>query len=76
EAGLALKEGRIDAVFTVAPPASGLLPDLYGRLSRALGTPPSFLRIAEAKAIAQRISVVETGEIVRGVLGGAPPGPT
>lgn len=75
EAGPALQDGRVQALFTVTPAAGNLLPDLYDSVAKALGAPPNFLKIAEAKAIAQRTPTLEASEIVRGMLGGAPPRP-
>ena len=39
------------------------------------GTPPVFVPVSEAEAIAQRSSLYEAFDLVRGVFGGAPPRP-
>jgi TRAP transporter TAXI family solute receptor len=73
----AARERRIDAFFAInavgARTSSG---DGVGRLRSAWGEDPVLIPIREADALAARVRAIETGEIVRGALGGDPPRPS
>ena len=70
----ALKTRQVDALFVVAPTTGGLANEAVAAVTKAGGA-PKFIPIAEAKAIAQRSSAMESTEIVRGAFGGDPPRP-
>lgn len=72
----AAKERRIDAFFTVNAVGARAGGDGAGRLRTAWGEDPVLIPIREADALAARIRTIETGEIVRGALGGDPPRPS
>ncbi|OYX02996.1 MAG: hypothetical protein B7Z14_01885 [Bosea sp. 32-68-6] len=72
----AAKERRIDAVFTVNAVGARAGGDGAGRLRTAWGEDPVLIPIREADALAARFRTIETGEIVRGALGGDPPRPS
>lgn len=71
----ALRRKEVDAVLAVEPVGSESLAQAVTILSQAGRGQPAFIPIAEAKAIAQRRSNLESIEIVRGVFGGAQPKP-
>jgi len=71
----ALRRKEVDAVLAVEPLGSESLTQAVATLSQAGRGQPAFIPIAEAKAIAQRRSNLESIEIVRGVFGGAQPKP-
>jgi TRAP transporter TAXI family solute receptor len=76
EAGVALKDGRVDAIFTVGNASGRQLADLVAKITEAIGAAPNFVPILQAEAIARRTNVVEASDIVRGAFGGSPPRPT
>ncbi|AMJ62359.1 TAXI family TRAP transporter solute-binding subunit [Bosea sp. PAMC 26642] len=69
------KEGRIDAFFSVNAVGSLTNNEGLNRLRSAWGEDPVLIPIREAEAIKARYRAIETGEIVRGALGGDPPRP-
>lgn len=69
------RQGRIDAFFSVSAVGARTNGDGVGRLRAAWGEDPVLIPIREADALAARIRAIETGEIVRGALGGDPPRP-
>lgn len=71
----ALAKGDVAAIMTVGSPTSRQIVGLDASVARALGTPPHYLSISEAPAIAQRSPQLEVAQLVRGVFGGAPPHP-
>lgn len=72
----AAKEGRVDAFFSISAVASRTSSDGIERLRSAWGEDPVLIPIREADAITARNRAIETGEIVRGALGGDPPRPS
>lgn len=76
DAGTVLKEGRVDAIFTVSNASGRQLADLVAKITEAIGSAPNFVPISQAEAIARRTNVVEASDIVRGAFGGSPPRPT
>lgn len=68
-------EGRIDAIFAVAPVNSNLLSTIHTDLFSEKGEPPVIVPIAEAEAIVQRNPLLENFNLLRGTFGGAPPRP-
>lgn len=70
------KEGRIDAFFSINAVGSLTNNDGINRLRSAWGEDPMLIPIREAEAIKARYRSIETGEIVRGALGGDPPRPS
>lgn len=72
----AAKEKRIDAFFSINAVGSRTNNDGLSRLRSAWGEDPVLIPIREADAIAARDRSIETGEIVRGALGGDPPRPS
>lgn len=75
EARAAVVEGRVDALFSVAVPQSGLANDLVAALTRAGPKAPVFIPVSQAKAIARRAPALEPMEILPGAFGGDPPRP-
>lgn len=75
EVGGAIAANKIDAIFSVAVPQSGLTSDVVGAISAVSGKPPVFIPISEAKAIAKRVPALEPMEVVQGAFGGDPPRP-
>ncbi|KAA2242124.1 TAXI family TRAP transporter solute-binding subunit [Salinarimonas soli] len=75
EAAEALRDGRVDAIFAVGALTGRLLNEVVSAVSRATGTPPAFVPLPEAEAIAQRSPAYESFEVVRGAFGGTPPRP-
>lgn len=71
----AAREKRIDAFFSVNAVGSLTNNDALNRLRSAWGEDPVLIPIREADAIKARHRTIETGEIVRGALGGDPPRP-
>lgn len=71
----AITEGRIDAVFAVAPTTSSLLSALQQDMTAADGRRPVVVPIADAEAIAQRNPLLEPFTLLRGTFGGSPPRP-
>jgi len=72
----AAKEKRIDAFFSINAVGSRTNNEGLSRLRSAWGEDPVLIPIREAAAIAARERSIETGEIVRGALGGDPPRPS
>lgn len=72
----AAREKRIDAFFSVNAVGARTGGDGTGRLRSAWGEDPVLIPIREADALAARVRAIETGEIVRGALGGDPPRPS
>ena len=70
------REGRIDAFFSINAVGSLTNNDGINRLRSAWGEDPALIPIREAEAIKARYRSIETGEIVRGALGGDPPRPS
>jgi TRAP transporter TAXI family solute receptor len=75
EAGASLKEGRIDAVFSVGNPSARPFADLVASVGQALGAAPQLLGVSQAEGIARGTATVEATELVRGAFGGSPPRP-
>ncbi|WP_353182169.1 TAXI family TRAP transporter solute-binding subunit, partial [Bosea sp. (in: a-proteobacteria)] len=71
----AAKEKRIDAFFSVNAVGSHTNNDGLRRLRSAWGEDPVLIPIREADALAAHYRAIESGEIVRGALGGDPPRP-
>lgn len=71
----AARERRIDAFFSVNAVGSLTNNEALNRLRSAWGEDPVLIPIREADAIKARHRAIETGEIVRGALGGDPPRP-
>ena len=72
----AAREKRIDAFFSINAVGSLTNNDGLNRLRSAWGEDPVLIPIREAEAIKARYRSIETGEIVRGALGGDPPRPS
>ena len=72
----AAKERRIDAFFSINAVGARASGDGAARLRSAWGEDPVLIPIREADALAARVRAIETGEIVRGALGGDPPRPS
>ncbi len=71
----AAKEKRIDAFFAINAIGSRTSNDSVRRLRSAWGDDPVLIPIREADALAAHHRAIESGEIVRGALGGDPPRP-
>lgn len=71
----AARDGRMDVFFSVGAVSARSVSDAGMKLRTAFGNDPSIIPIREADAIAAREPAIETGEIVRGALGGDPPRP-
>jgi TRAP-type uncharacterized transport system substrate-binding protein len=71
----AVREKRVDAVFVIDAIGARIAGDAASRLRMAFGGDPTIIPIREADALAARNRAIETGEIVRGALGGDPPRP-
>ena len=67
---------RIDAFFSIKAVGARTNNDGVNRLRSAFGEDPMLIPIREADAIKARHRSIETGEIVRGALGGDPPRPS
>ncbi|MCO5090316.1 TAXI family TRAP transporter solute-binding subunit [Bosea sp. (in: a-proteobacteria)] len=72
----AAKEKRIDVFFAINAVGSHTNNDALRRLRDAWGGDPVLIPIREADALAAHYRAIETGEIVRGALGGDPPRPS
>ncbi|PZU82700.1 MAG: C4-dicarboxylate ABC transporter substrate-binding protein [Chelatococcus sp.] len=72
----AAREHRIDALFAIDAVGSRASYEGLARLRSAWGEDPVLIPIREADAISARDRTLETGEIVRGALGGDPPRPS
>lgn len=71
----AIAERHIDALFAVNALNARVVTEASARLRRAFGAHPTIIPIREADALATRNRAIESGEIVRGALGGDPPLP-
>lgn len=71
----AVREGRIDVFFAINAITARVAGDIPSRLRMAFGGDPTIIPIREADALAARNRAIESGEIVRGALGGDPPRP-
>jgi len=71
----AAKEKRIDVFFSINAVGSHTNNEGLRRLRSAWGEDPVLIPVREAAALAAHDRAVETGEIVRGALGGDPPRP-
>lgn len=71
----AVREQRIEAFFSINAVGSHTNNDGLRRLRTAWGEDPILIPIREAAALSANYRAVETGEIVRGALGGDPPRP-
>lgn len=72
----AAKDGRIDAFFSINAVGARTNNDALQRLRSGWGEDPVLIPVREADALAARFRTIETGEIVRGALGGDPPRPS
>lgn len=72
----AAKEKRIDVFFSISAVGARTNNEGLSRLRSAWGEDPVLIPIREADAISARYRSIETGEIVRGALGGDPPRPS
>ena len=72
----AVREKRVDVFFSVNAVTARSNGEALRRLRDAFGSDPAIVPVREADAIASRNRTVETGEIVRGALGGDPPRPS
>lgn len=72
----AARERRIDAFFSINAVGSRINNDGLSKLKLAWGDDPVLIPISAADAITARHRSIETGEIVRGALGGDPPRPS
>ncbi len=71
----AAKEKRIDVFFAINAVGSHTNNDGLRRLREAWGNDPVLIPVREADALALHYRAIESGEIVRGALGGDPPRP-
>lgn len=71
----AVRESRIDVFFSVNAVTARSNGEALGRLRDAFGSDPVIVPVREADALSSRNRTIETGEIVRGALGGDPPRP-
>ncbi len=71
----AVKSRQVDALFIVGPATTEFPSDAVAAVTKSAGS-AKFIPIADAKAIAQRTSALESAEIVRGAFGGDPPRPS
>lgn len=71
----AARDKRIDGFFSINAVGSHTNNDGLKRLRSAWGEDPVLIPIREADALAAHYRAIESGEIVRGALGGDPPRP-
>ncbi|MGO4405570.1 TAXI family TRAP transporter solute-binding subunit [Bosea sp. RAF48] len=71
----AVKEQRIEVFFSINAVGSHTNNDGLRRLREAWGEDPVLIPVREADALAAHYRAIESGEIVRGALGGDPPRP-
>ena len=69
------REKRIDAFFSINAVGSHTNNGGLRRLREAWGNDPVLIPVREADALALHYRAIESGEIVRGALGGDPPRP-
>ncbi len=75
EIAQAAQDGKLDAIFVVAPTSDRLSRLAFQGFPKVEGQEPGFLPVAEAEAIAEQFPVFDTVEVVRGAFGGDPPKP-
>ena len=75
EVAAAIAERHIDVLFAVNVLNARVVTAVASRLHRAFGQHPTIIPIREADALAARNRAIESGDIVRGALGGDPPLP-
>ena len=75
EVGPALRHGSIVAALVLGPIGPGAIVDTFATVRKALKTPPKFLDIGEATAIAARFPEYDAAEIPQGSFGGSPAEP-
>jgi TRAP transporter TAXI family solute receptor len=71
----AAQEGKLDAVFTVAPVSDRMTRRAFTAFPKVEGKTAGLLTIKEAEAIVEQLPVFDTFEISRGALGVDPPLP-
>ncbi|CAH1661516.1 C4-dicarboxylate ABC transporter substrate-binding protein [Hyphomicrobiales bacterium] len=71
----AVREQRIEVFFSINAVGSHTNNEGLRRLRTAWGEDPVLIPVREADALAAHYRAIETGEIVRGALGGDPPRP-
>jgi TRAP transporter TAXI family solute receptor len=71
----ALDQGRIQAVFAIAPTSGRLLFEVVNVVTEAGKGDISFIAIPETSAIEQRNPLIEADTLVRGLFGGPTPRP-
>lgn len=71
----AAKDKRIDVFFSINAVGSHTNNEGLRRLREAWGNDPVLIPVREADALAAHYRAIESGEIVRGALGGDPPRP-
>ncbi|QEL24404.1 C4-dicarboxylate ABC transporter substrate-binding protein [Bosea sp. F3-2] len=71
----ASKEKRVEAFFSINAVGSHTNNEGLRRLREAWGEDPALIPVREADALAAHYRAIESGEIVRGALGGDPPRP-
>ena len=69
---LAVQEGRIDAVFMVAPTSARMSRMAYQGFAREDGKSPGLLAVSDADALVEQNPAFDTVEIVRGAFGTSP----
>jgi TRAP-type uncharacterized transport system substrate-binding protein len=75
EVAAAISARQIDVLFAVNALNARVATETAARLHRAFGENPTIIPIREADALAARNRAIESGDIVRGALGGDPPLP-
>lgn len=70
----AVRTRHVDVLFVVGPATAEISTEAVSAVAKASGS-AKFLPIAEAKAMAQRSSALDSTEVVRGAFGGDPPRP-
>ncbi|MCA1952331.1 MAG: TAXI family TRAP transporter solute-binding subunit [Hyphomicrobiales bacterium] len=71
----AAREGRLDAIFVVAPPADRVGRTFFQSFPPVEGQEPAIIAVTEADALVEDNPGLDTIEIVRGAFGGEPPRP-
>ncbi|OYU48683.1 MAG: hypothetical protein CFE31_09550 [Rhizobiales bacterium PAR1] len=75
EISQAVHDGKLDAVFVVAPASDRMARAAFQGFPKVEGKEVGILPIAEADAIIEQYPAFDTVEIVRGAFGGDPPRP-
>lgn len=75
EAGAAVKQKKVAAIFVIGSPGQGLAADVYSSIAKATRATPEVLGVDEAEAIAKRFPSFNTLEVVEGAFGGSKPQP-